>query len=107
MFNLDGSNSEIILASNLPIKSSTPFYKIYSSLSTDEYFSNTEQFQNAGICSKKYITGGYIYGESGRPMIVNFPMKVSKIRTEIRGSQGGLIALDSDNYVMYKIISNN
>ena len=32
--NLDGSNSEIILASNLPTKSSTPFYKIYSSLST-------------------------------------------------------------------------
>jgi hypothetical protein len=104
--NLDGSNSEIILASNLPTKSSTPFYKIYSSLSTDEYFSNTEQFQIAGICSKKYITGDYIYGEAGRPMIVSFPMKVSKIRTEIRDSQGGLIALDSDNYVMYKIISN-
>ena len=104
--NLDGSNSEIILASNLPTKSSTPFYKIYSSLSTDEYFSNTEQFQIAGICSKKYITGDYIYGEDGRPMTVSFPMKLSKIRTEIRDSQGGLIALDSDNYVMYKIISN-
>ncbi len=71
--NLDGSNSEIILASNLPTKSSTPFYKIYSSLSTDEYFSNTEQFQIAGICSKRYITGDYIYGEAGRPMIVSFP----------------------------------
>jgi len=39
-------------------------------------------------------------------MLINFPMKVSKIRTEIRDSQGGLVALDSDNYVMYKIISN-
>ncbi len=32
-------------------------------------------------------------------------MNVSKIQTEIRDSQGGLIALDSDSYVMYKIIS--
>jgi hypothetical protein len=39
-------------------------------------------------------------------MTVSFPMKLSKIRTEIRDSQGGLTALDSDNYVMYTIISN-
>ncbi len=104
--NLDGSNSEIILASDLLTKPTTPFYKIYSSLSTDEYFSNAEQFQIAGICSKKYITGDYVYGEDGRPMTVSFTMKLSKIRTEIIHSQGGLIALDSDNYVMYKIISN-
>jgi hypothetical protein len=51
----------------------------------------------------KCITGDYIYGEA---MKVNYPMKLRKIRTEVRDSQGGLVALDSDNYIFYKIISN-
>ena len=104
--NLDGSTSEVIIASNLPSKSNTPFYKIYSNISTDEWYSENAQFQIGAICSKKFISGDYVYGEEGRPMLVNFPMTLTKIRTEIRDSQGGIVALDSDNYIFYKVISN-
>jgi len=103
----DGSTSEIISASDLPAKSDSPFYKIYSSLSTDEYYSDGSQFQVASICTKKYVTGDYVYDDGGRPMTITFPMKITNITTEIRDSQGNLTALDSDNYVFYKIISND
>jgi hypothetical protein len=103
----DGSTSEIISASDLPSKSDSPIYKIYSSLSTDEYYSDGSQFQVASICTKKYVTGDYVYDDSGRPMTVTFPMKITNITTEIRDSQGNLTALDADNYVFYKIISND
>ncbi len=49
----DGSTSEIISASDLPQKSDSPFYKIYSSLSTDDYYSDGSQFQVGSICTKK------------------------------------------------------
>ncbi len=104
--NLDGSTSEVIIASNLPSKSNTPCYKIYSNISTDEWYSENAQFQIGAICSKKFISGDYVYGEEGRPMLINFPMTLTKIRTEIRDSQGGIVALDSDNYIFNKHISN-
>ncbi len=88
-----GSNSEIISASDLPAKSDSPFYKLYSSLSTDKYYSDGDQFQVGSICTKKYVTG-------------EFPMKITNITTEIPDSQGNLTALDADNYVFYKNISN-
>jgi hypothetical protein len=103
----DGSTSEIISAYDLPSKSDSPFYKIYSSLSTDEYYSDGSQFQVASICTKKYVTGDYVYGDGGRPMTITFPMKITNITTEIRDSQGNLTALDADNYVFYKLISND
>jgi hypothetical protein len=103
----DGSTSEIISASDLPAKSDSPFYKIYSSLSTDEYNSDGSQFQVASICTKKYVTGDYVYDDGGRPMTIKFPMKITNITTEIRDSQGNLTALDADNYVFYKLISND
>jgi hypothetical protein len=104
----DGSHSEIISASDLPQKSDSPFYKIYSSLSTDEYYySDGSQFQVGSICTKKFVTGDYIYDDSGRPMTVTFPMKITNITTEVRDSQGNLTALDCDNCVFYKIISND
>jgi hypothetical protein len=82
---LDGSNSEVIFASNWPSKSNTLSHKIY----TDEWYSENAQFQIGGICSKKFISGDYVYGEEGRPLLVKFPMTSTKIRTEIRDSQGG------------------
>ncbi len=102
-----GSISEIISASDLPSKSDSPLYKIYSSLSTDEYYSDGSQFQVGSICTKKFVTGDYLYDDSGRPMTVTFPIKITSITTEIRDSQGNLTALDCDNYVFHKIISND
>ncbi len=74
--------------SDLPQKSDSPFYKIYSSLSTDEYYSDGDQFQVGSICTKRYVTGDYVNDDSGRPMTVTFPMKITNITTEIRDSQG-------------------
>jgi hypothetical protein len=103
----DGSTSEIISASDLPQKSDSPFYKIYSSLSTHEYYSDGSQFRVGSMCTNKYVTGDYVYDDGGRPMSVTFPTKITNITTEIRDSQGNLIALDCDNYVFYEIISND
>ena len=47
--NLDGSTSESIIATNLPIKQSTPYYTIYCNLSSGEYISNRDKYQILGI----------------------------------------------------------
>jgi hypothetical protein len=57
----DGCTSEMISASELPLKSDSPFYKVCSSLSTDEYYSDGDQFQVGSIFTNKYVTGEYTY----------------------------------------------
>ncbi len=98
--NLDGSTSEVIIASKLPSKSETPFYKIYSNISTDDWYSENAQFQIGAICSKKFFSSDYVYGEEGRPMLVYFSMTLTKIRTEIRDNQGGIVAFKSQRKLL-------
>ena len=101
--NLDGQTSEAIIASNLPIKQSTPYYTIYCNLSNGEYISNTDHYQILGIIQKRFIAGDYIYSDPSVPMIVKINQKVTRIQIEIRDNSGKVVSLDDNNTVILRL----
>ena len=101
--NLDGQTSESIIASNLPIKQSTPYYTIYCSLSSGEYISNTDSYQILGVIQKRFIAGDYIYSDPGPPMTVKINQKVTKIQIEIRDNAGKVVSLNDNNTVVLRL----
>ena len=101
--NLDGSTSEAIIAKNLPIKQSTPYYTIYCSLSSGEYISNTDTFQILGIIQKRFIAGDFIYGDPSPPMTVRMNQKVTRVKIEIRDNSGNIVSLDDNNTVLLRL----
>ena len=101
--NLDGSTSEAIIASNLPIKQSTPYYTIYCSLSSGEYISNTDTFQILGIIQKSFIAGDFIYGDPSSSMTVRMNQKVTRVKIEIRDNSGNIVSLDDNNTVLLRL----
>ena len=101
--NLDGTNSESIIASSLPIKQSTPYYTIYCNLSTGEYISNTDAYQILGIIQKRFIAGDYIYGDPSASMSVMINQKVTRIQIEIRDNSGKVVSLDDNNTILLRL----
>ena len=101
--NLDAQTSEAIIASDLPIKQSTPYYTIYCSLSSGEYISNTDAFQILGIIQKRFIAGDFIYSDPSVPMRVKINQKVTKIHIEIRDNAGKVVSLDDNNTVILRL----
>ena len=102
--NFDGSNSESIVATNLPVKSTIPFYKIYSTIGNGNYRVNTDEFNVVGICGKQYVSGDFIYGMTNSPMFITVPRKITSIKIDIRDNEGNEISLDDDNTVTFKLI---
>ena len=103
--NLDGQNSESIIASNLPIKQSTPYYTIYCSLSSGEYIGNTDSYQILGVIQKRFIAGDYIYSDPSVPMIVKINQKVTRIHIEIRDNAGKIVSLNDNNTIILRLDS--
>jgi hypothetical protein len=101
--NLDGTNSESIIASSLPIKQSTPYYTIYWNLSNGNYISNTDAYQILGIIQKRFIAGDYIYSDPSPPMTVQLNQKVTRIEIQIRDNSGKIVSLDDNNTVILLI----
>ena len=104
--NLDGSESEKIVASNLPIKQSTPFYLIYCNLSNGEFISNQDTFNIIGTVHKKFIAGDFIYGEPSEPIEMKMPKKITRISIEIRDNKGDVVSLDDNSTVLFRLVSN-
>ena len=101
--NLDGSTSEAIIATNLPIKQPTPYYTIYCNLSSGEYISNRDKYQILGIIQKRFIAGDYIYGDPSPTMHIKINQKVTKIQIEIRDNSGKVVSLDDNNTVVLRL----
>ena len=101
--NLDAQTSEAIIAKDLPIKQSTPYYTIYCSLSSGDYISNTDAFQILGIIQKRFIAGDYVYGDPSPPMVVKLNQKVTRIEIEIRDNAGKAVSLNDNNTVILMI----
>ena len=101
--NLDAQTSEAIIASDLPIKQSTPYYTIYCSLSSGDYISNTDAFQILGIIQKRFIAGDFIYSDPSVPMRVKINQKVTRIHIEIRDNAGKVVSLDDNNTVILRL----
>ena len=101
--NLDGTSSESIIASSLPIKLSTPYYTIYCSLSNGNYISNTDAYQILGIIQKRFIAGDYIYSDPAPPMTVKINQKVTNIQIEIRDNAGKVVSLNDNNTVVLRL----
>ena len=104
--NLDGSTSEEIVASSLPSKSMTSFYKVYCSLSDGNYVLNTDNYKVIAIVDKKFVSGDRIYGSTNPPFMIKIPSKVSSIHVEVRDNNGKVVPLDPDNTVFLKIVKN-
>ena len=102
--NLDAQTSEAIIASDLPIKQSTPYYTIYCSLSDGHYISNTDTYQILSIISKKIVAGDYIYeSDPSPPMVVKLNQKVTRIEIEIRDNSGKVVSLDDNNTILLRL----
>ena len=104
--NLDGSVSEQIVASQLPIKQATPYYLIYCNLGNGNFIQNTDTFNIIGICDKKFIAGDFVYGSANDPIQVKMPQKVSKIEIEIRDNKGEIVSLDDNSTVLLRLVRN-
>lgn len=102
--NLDGSVSEKIVASNLPIKNNDAYFTVYCSLSTGGYFSNRSEYGIIGLITKRFVEGDYIFSETQNPITVDIKKKISSIKIEIRKSDGTIAALNDDNTLVFKII---
>jgi hypothetical protein len=101
---LDGTDSQAIIASNLPIKMDDAFYQIYSDIVPTTYKSENQDLNIIGTCMKNYIEGDYIYGFSSTyNTTVEFPLKISEITTEIRLPNGSLAPIDQKSSVIYKV----
>lgn len=101
---LDGTTSQAIIASNLPIKMDDAFYQVYSDIVPTNYKSEDQNLNIIGTCMKNYIEGDYIYGfASTYNTTVEFPLKISEITTEIRLPNGNLAPIDQKSTVIYKI----
>ena len=103
--NLDGSISEKIVASNLPIKQSTPFYLIYCNLSNGEFIENQDTFNIIGTVHKKFIAGDFIYGEPSEPIEMKIPKKITRIQIQIRDNKGDVVSLDDNSTVLFRLVS--
>ena len=98
--NLDAQTSEAIIAKDLPIKQSTPYYTIYCSLSSGEYISNTDAFQILGIIQKRFIAGD---SDPSPPMTVKINQKITRIEIQIRDNAGHIVSLDDNNTVVLRL----
>lgn len=101
---LDGTDSQAIIASNLPIKMDDAFYQIYSDIVPTTYKSENQDLNIISTCMKNYIEGDYIYGfASTYDTTVEFPLKISEITTEVRLPNGNLAPIDQKSSVIYKV----
>ncbi len=101
---LDGTTSQAIIASNLPIKMDDAFYQIYSDIVPTNYKSQNQDLNIISTCMKNYIEGDYIYAfSSSYSTTVEFPAKISEITTEIRLPNGNLAPIDQKSSVIYKV----
>ena len=101
---LDGTTSQAIIASNLPIKMDDAFYQIYSDIVPTNYKSQNQDLNIIATCMKNYIEGDYVYAFSSTyNTTVEFPAKTSEITTEIRLPNGNLAPIDQKSSVIYKV----
>ena len=101
--NLDGSNSEQIVASNLPTKLTSPYFLIYSNIGNGDYIQNRDALQVVGIILKNYISGDYIYSFASQAFTVLSPMKLTSIKIVIRDNSGRIVSLNENNSIIFKI----
>tara|TARA_R110000851_G_scaffold35818_3_gene93998 strand:- start:740 stop:1849 length:1110 start_codon:yes stop_codon:yes gene_type:complete len=103
-FNLDGDTSTQIVATNLPIKSESAFYQIYSDIVDSEYLSKNQKMNIVGLVPKYFIGGDFIYTQSMEYSFpVMFPRNIRQIKTEIRTPDGKLAPINSKSSVIYKV----
>ena len=105
--NLDGSTSDLIVASDLPIKQDTPYYLIYCNLNTGNWVENTDTFNILHSANKKFISGDFVYGEAGNPFEIKIAQKVTRISIEIRDSTGTICSLNPNSSILLKLYKNN
>lgn len=103
-FNLDGSVSTQVRASNLPIKADTSFYTVYSDICQNNYYSQGLKKQIIGVIPKNYISADFIYGfASTYRQPITFPKKLRSVTTEIRLPNGKLAPIDPKSSIIYKV----
>ncbi len=102
--NLDGSVSEFVYASGLPIKQNDGFFFIYSNLSDGSYIQNESKYSIIGTIVRNYESGDYVYGFENPPITVPFSGKMTQIDIEIRGADGRVVSLDDDNTIIFKLL---
>jgi hypothetical protein len=98
--NLDATNSEIIFASNLPVKNNEGFYLIYTNLCGSNFIQNENTYNIVGCIFKNYQAGDYIYSFATPPVTINFTGKITEIQIELRDSNGNIVALNDDNSII-------
>ncbi len=101
--NLDGSNSELIIASNLPTKLTSPYFLVYSNIGNGDYVQNRDSLQVVGIILKNYISGDFIYSFASQGFTVLSPMKLTSIKIVIRDNSGRIVSLNENNSIIFKI----
>ena len=101
--NLDGSNSEQIVASNLPTKLTSPYFLVYSNIGNGDYIQNRDSLQVVGIILKNYISGDFIYSFASQGFTVLSPMKLTSIKIVIRDNSGRIVSLNENNSIIFKI----
>ncbi len=101
---LDGTQSQAIVAKNLPLKMDDAFYQVYSDIIPTNYKSEGENLNIIGIAMKNYIEGDFVYGfASSYTTTCEFPLKIGSINTEIRLPNGQLAPIDQKSSVIYKV----
>lgn len=100
--NIDGSESEFIYASNLPVKNNEGFYLVYCNLVTSGYVQNQSTYSIIGNVMKNYISGDYLYSFQNPPIQVNFTGKITQIDIELRDANGNIVSLDDDNSIIFR-----
>ena len=104
--NLDGSASEEIVASGLPVKMNSPFFYIYSNLADGSFTQNTDTFNIVSVVQKKWIAGDFVFGDANQSFVVKLPTKITKIDIEIRDNNGDIVSLDDNSTVLFRLIRN-
>lgn len=103
-FNIDGSTSTQIRATNFPEKIESPYYHVYSDIINTEYIKNKNTMNIVGIIPKNYISGDYVYGFSSSYQIpVLFPQKLSEVNIQIRTPDGQLAPINTQSSIIFKV----
>lgn len=104
--NLVGTNSEKLIASQLPIKLASPYYLIYSDICSPNYIQNQNELPVVGIILKNYISGDNIYSFTSPPINIQINRKITSINIVIRDNAGKIVLLDNNSSIIFKLVKN-
>ena len=100
------AESCLIVASNNPIRLSTPFWLVQSNIIPGtNYLSDKGKIKNVlSVVNRAYTSNDYAYGMGGGEVkIVENPMVITEITTTIFNNDFTLPKLDSNTVVIYKL----